>query len=159
MKPLKIFTTALIAAFLSFLTLSSASAASEINLNPNWRGKNKYEQAVDGYDVVAYFTEGAPVKGSADYSTEYKGADWYFSSQENLDKFKAEPIKYAPQYGGYCAWAASQGNLANGDPERWAIHEGKLYLNYSKGVQKKWLKDKPGFIAKADANWPGLLDK
>ena len=94
-----------------------------------------------GYDVVAYFTAGEPTKGSADFETTYKGATWRFSSQENLDRFTANPGQYAPQYGGYCAWALAKNQLAPGNPKFWKIVDGKLYLNYSKGVQKKWEKD------------------
>ena len=114
--------------------------------------------AVGGYDPVAYFKVGKPVEGKAQFTTEYKGATWRFSSEENLNAFKADPAAYAPQYGGYCAWAVSQGYTASGDPNVWAIVNNKLYLNYDKSVQAKWEKDIPGFIAKADKNWPGVLN-
>ncbi len=114
--------------------------------------------AVGGYDAVAYFTEGAPVKGLADFEHDYMGARWRFSSAENLAAFKAEPVSYAPQYGGYCAWAVSQNYTARGNPKNWTIYDGKLYLNYSDKIQARWEKDIPGFIALADANWPGVLD-
>lgn len=114
-------------------------------------------QAAEGYDVTAYFSQGKPVKGSKKFQTEYKDADWLFASQENLDKFVAEPQKYAPQYGGYCAWAVWNGDLQKGDPQNWSIHEDKLYLNYDDAVQEKWLKDKPGYIAGADKNWPAII--
>ncbi|MEE9330491.1 MAG: YHS domain-containing (seleno)protein [Parvularculaceae bacterium] len=120
------------------------------------RGSNS---AAGGYDVVAYFTQSAAVKGNAEFVTNYNGAEWSFSSAENLASFKSNPTNYAPQYGGYCAWALAQGKLAAGKPKFWTIEGGKLYLNYSKGIQKKWLKDMPGFIAKADANWPAILDE
>lgn len=113
--------------------------------------------AVGGYDTVAYFSEGQPVKGSKDFTLDYKGATWRFSSQENLEAFEQDPDAFAPQYGGYCAWAMAMGNLAKGDPKVWTIYEGALYLNVNKSTQKKWLKDIPGFIEKADANWPGIL--
>lgn len=115
--------------------------------------------AVRGYDPVAYFTESKPREGSSDFSFEWNGAKWRFVSQENLNLFKASPEKYAPQYGGYCAWAVSQGYTANIDPEAWKIVEGKLYLNYDKKVQAKWEKDIPGFIEKANKNWPEILKK
>lgn len=115
--------------------------------------------AVSGYDPVAYFTQGKPVEGSGDHEYEWNGATWRFSSAENLNSFKSDPLAYAPQYGGYCAWAVSQGYTASSDPEVWRIVDGKLYLNYSEDVGKKWVKDIPGFIAKADANWPKVLDK
>ncbi|GAA6138589.1 YHS domain-containing (seleno)protein [Arenicella sp. 4NH20-0111] len=113
--------------------------------------------AIKGYDTVAYFTEGKPVEGSAEYSHKYKGANWLFSSQENLDLFKAAPEKYEPQYGGYCAYAVSQNQTASIKPELFTIEGGKLYLNYSKSINSKWLKDKTEYIKTADENWPSLL--
>ncbi|MGB0360748.1 MAG: YHS domain-containing (seleno)protein [Endozoicomonas sp.] len=115
------------------------------------------DQAVSGYDTVAYFTEGAPVKGNRKFTTEYMGGTWLFSSAENLDLFRENPGKYAPQYGGYCAWAIAQGDTASADPEQWAIVNGKLYLNYDASVKEKWLLDKFEFIKNADQNWPAVL--
>ena len=115
--------------------------------------------AVGGYDAVAYFKENRPVQGKAEFSTQYKGATWQFSSADNLAAFKANPTAYAPQYGGYCAWAVSQGYTASGDPLVWNIVKGRLFLNYDKSVQATWSKDIPGHIASADKNWPGVLDK
>ena len=115
--------------------------------------------AVGGYDAVAYFKDNRPVEGKAQFATEYRGATWRFASQDNLSAFKANPTAYAPQYGGYCAWAVSQNYTASGDPQVWRIVNGKLYLNYDRDVQAKWEKDIPGFIAKADKNWPGVLGK
>ena len=114
--------------------------------------------AVSGYDTVAYFTEGKPVRGDPAITTNYQGAEWRFSSTANRDKFIAEPQKYAPQYGGYCAWAVSQGNTASADPLRWTIVKDKLYLNYDQDVQKKWEVNIPDFIQKADKNWPKVLE-
>ena len=113
--------------------------------------------AIDGHDPVAYFTDGKPVKGSKEFTTEYQGAEFRFSSQENLDTFLSDPEKYAPQYGGYCAWAAAQNKTAPGKPDFWALENGKLYLNFSKQVQEDWNEDRSGFITKADQNWPDLL--
>ncbi len=115
--------------------------------------------AVGGYDAVAYFKMGKPVQGNAQFEIAYKGATWRFASRENLDAFRSKPEAYAPQYGGYCAWAVAQGYTASGDPQVWAIVGGKLYLNYDRSVQAKWEKDIPGFIAKGDRNWPGVLGK
>jgi YHS domain-containing protein len=95
--------------------------------------------------------------GSNEYTYEWEGAIWRFASAENRDLFASDPTAYAPQYGGYCAKAVSEGNLASVDPEAWKIVDGKLYLNYSPGVQRQWLQDVPGNIAKADANWPAVL--
>lgn len=111
-----------------------------------------------GHDVVAYFTMGKPVKGMAEFSTTWKGATWEFSSAENLEKFKANPEAYAPQYGGYCAYGVSKGGLVKGEPDQWTIVDGKLYLNYSASVQKTWSKDIPGFISTADKKWPDILN-
>ena len=90
---------------------------------------------------------------------KYQGAVWQFSSEANKAKFVANPAKYAPQYGGYCAWAVSQGYTASGDPKQWKIVGGKLYLNYDASVQKRWEKNIPGFIQAADKNWPGIRGK
>ena len=113
--------------------------------------------AVGGYDPVAYFTDGRPVEGSSDFELEHKGATWRFASAANRDAFAADPDRYAPQYGGYCAWAVSQGYTAKGDPDYWKVVDGKLYLNYDAGVQRRWETDIPGHIQSADANWPGVL--
>ncbi len=114
--------------------------------------------AIRGHDPVAYFTEGKPTKGSNDYTFEWKGEKFRFASAENLALFKANPEKYAPQYGGYCAYAVSEGYTASTVPEAWTIVDGKLYLNYSLGVRKRWSKDIPGRVAAADKNWPGVLN-
>ena len=112
--------------------------------------------AIQGYDPVAYFTQGKPVYGKDEFTHDYAGATWRFASADSRDAFAAEPERYAPQYGGYCAWAVSQGYTASTDPDAWRIEDGRLYLNYSKSVQSRWEKDIPGNIASADANWPGL---
>ncbi|TNE36731.1 MAG: YHS domain-containing protein [Alphaproteobacteria bacterium] len=140
---------ALIALAFSILTINSAAAESQIY-------SSLLGTAVEGYDVVAYFTDGKPVEGDSDYSVKWKGAEWHFASAEHKKMFEASPEKYAPQFGGYCAWAVSQGYTASSAPEAWTIVDGKLYLNYSKGVQSTWEKDVPGNIAKADKNWPGI---
>ena len=140
--------TALLLGFV--LTATSANATA-----PIYTGFFS-NQAVSGYDTVAYFTDGKPVKGNSSITHEYMGAVWQFASEDNKAKFIADPEKYAPQYGGYCAWAVSQGYTASGDPKYWKIVDGKLYLNYDASVQKRWEKDIPGFISAADKNWPGI---
>lgn len=112
--------------------------------------------ALQGYDPVAYFTDGKPVKGSKAITTEYKGAEFRFASQEHLDAFLADPEAYAPQYGGYCAWAMADGKHAKGDARYWEVVDGKLYLNYNQKIQDKWAADKPGMISKADQEWDEL---
>ncbi len=119
---------------------------------------NEGGTAIRGYDPVAYFTQGEPAEGSAEHVVEYNSAQWRFTSAENRDLFAADPEKYAPQYGGYCAWAVANNYTASIDPHAWSIRDGKLYLNYSKFVRARWAVDKSGNIAKADKNWPGLRD-
>ncbi len=115
--------------------------------------------AVSGYDTVSYFQgSGKPVKGSAKYKVKYDGAVWHFSSQSNADAFKENPAKFAPQYGGHCAWAMSRGSLAPGDPTLYKVHDGKLYLNFNRDVQSTWLGDIEGFIAKSDPAWTKIPD-
>ncbi|MEM9447730.1 MAG: YHS domain-containing (seleno)protein [Cyanobacteria bacterium P01_E01_bin.6] len=111
-----------------------------------------------GYDPVAYFTEEQPVEGSSTFQYEWNGSVWQFSSAENLAAFTNDPDAFAPQYGGYCAKALSEGNLASIDPTAWRIVDGKLYLNYSAAVQQQWTQDIPGNIALADGNWPEILN-
>lgn len=115
--------------------------------------------AVGGYDPVAYFKDGKATKGSAEIAWVHDGAQWRFASEANRDEFKADPAKYAPQFGGYCAWAVSKGYTAKGDPNAWKIVDGKLYLNYNREVQKTWLKDVSRNIKKGEANWPAVLEK
>ena len=112
--------------------------------------------ALGGTDPVAYFTEGRPVAGSPAITHDWQGATWRFASEENRAAFAADPASYAPQYGGYCAWAVAEGYTASTTPDAWRIEGGKLYLNYSRRVQRQWERDIPGNIARANANWPGL---
>ncbi|MEE8352662.1 MAG: YHS domain-containing (seleno)protein [Rhodospirillales bacterium] len=125
-------------------------AVADSKVYSNW-GK-----AIKGYDPVAYFTKGKPIEGKSKFSHSWNGANWRFANAENRDRFKSAPEKYAPQYGGYCAWAVSQGYTAPTDPEAWKIVGGKLYLNYSKSVQAQWNKSIPQHIAAGDANWPKI---
>ncbi|WP_420011581.1 YHS domain-containing (seleno)protein [Tateyamaria sp.] len=113
--------------------------------------------AVDGSDVVAYFTQGAPVKGSDTYIHDWNGVTWHFATLENRDRFATDPTAFAPQFGGYCAYAVSEGYTASTIPEAWKIVDGKLYLNFSRRIQRRWERDIPGRIAAGDANWPGLV--
>ena len=140
-----------------FLFLAALAPAAAFAKDPVYTGRFS-NLAVDGYDPVAYFTEGKPVKGDKEFTTDYNGAEWRFASADNLAAFEAAPDQYAPQYGGYCAWAVSQNYTARGNPANWSIVEGKLYLNYNDEIQKRWEEDIPGFIVKADANWPGVLN-
>jgi len=114
--------------------------------------------AIKGYDTVAYFTLGEPTKGSKEFQYEWQGAVWKFSNAEHLEMFKAEPEKYAPQYGGYCAWALAKDKLAPVDPKQWHIVNDKLYLNYNAKIKNKWLADHDNLIIKGDTNWPSVLE-
>lgn len=153
MKPI-ILAAALAAAALPALALPQAALAAP----PVYTGVLS-DLAADGYDVVAYFTDGKPVKGDAKFAMQWKGATWRFASAQHLAAFKANPDRYAPQYGGYCAWAVAHGYTAKGDPTQWRIVNGKLYLNYNADIQSKWVKDIPGHIRQGDANWPRVLSK
>lgn len=115
--------------------------------------------ALDGYDAVAYFKAGKPEKGNPAHAVTWNGATWHFANAENKAAFEADPMAFAPQYGGYCAWAVAEGYTAKGDPNHWRIVGGKLYVNYNASVQKTWEKDIPGRIAKGDRNWPVVLSK
>ncbi len=125
-------------------TLLRINAADPIN-SSFWGNK-----AIDGYDPVAYHLQKRAVLGAKKISYPWKGAVWFFSSSENRDLFKKDPQKYAPQYGGYCAWAAAQGKLADTDPKLFDLHEGKLYLNYNRKTQSDWRLDKKNMIFKGD---------
>lgn len=143
-----------VACFLSLLLLAVPSLADEEPVNKSFLGGT----AAKGYDVVAYFEDGEAREGSADYTHEWRGATWRFASAAHRDAFAADPERYAPQYGGYCAYAVSKGKTADVDPQAWKIVDGKLYLNLSPKVQKLWEKDVPGHIAAADANWPEVAE-
>ncbi len=127
-------------------TAQLAAAETEINIVDGY--------AVHGYDVVAYFEEGKPVIGDDRYTAEHDGATYRFASAEHLDAFKKDPAKFAPQYGGYCAFGAAMGRKFDGDPNAWAIVDDKLYLNLNQKVQERWKENVPGFIKGADNNWP-----
>jgi YHS domain-containing protein len=119
--------------------------------------------AILGYDPVAYFSEGAAVKGDSRFTAQWQGATWHFASAANRDAFAAAPESYAPQYGGWCAFGATEGYAAETDPvEAWTIVDGKLYLNWDKDVKSQWSQDIPGNLSKSESNWPaiqaGLLD-
>lgn len=148
----------IIAAFLTALALAVVPFASGTAEAKEPVYQSLFGTAIDGTDPVAYFTEGRPVEGSSEFTHEWNGAKWRFSSAENRDKFIADPEAYAPQYGGYCAWAVSQGYTASTDPNAWRIVDGKLYLNYNTSVQEKWEKDIPSHIQSADGNWPNVLN-
>lgn len=150
-KTIKVLTITLVIACSSFMQQAHAA-------DPIYTGifSNK---ALNGYDAVSYFQgDGKPVKGKKAFKTEWNGADWFFASQENLEVFNTEPEKYAPQFGGYCAWAVAQGKLVKGDPLVYTIYDDKLYINYDDNVNNKWLPQKKAFIEKAEIKFSDLVD-
>ncbi|MEO1134248.1 MAG: YHS domain-containing (seleno)protein [Cyanobacteria bacterium J06639_1] len=138
-------------------TLASADTAAPQSVEPPLAVFTEAGVAIRGADVVAYFTDGAYVPGSPEFTYEWGDAVWQFASAANRDAFAANPVQYAPQYGGFCAWAVSQGYTAAVDPTAWKIVDGKLYLNFNASVQNRWARDIPGNIAKGDRNWPSVL--
>ena len=139
-------------AVLVFAVAAPAAQAQAVNIDRD-------NLALQGYDLVSYFTDSTAMPGSAEFTAVHEGAVYRFVSAAHRDAFTTNPARYVPAYGGYCAFGVSRGYKVKIDPEAFLIVDGRLYLNYDKGVQKEWLKDIPGYIAKADQNWPGLKDK
>ena len=143
--------------FLLLFTLGSALsvlAQSKTLLNLDKTGA-----AIQGYDPVAFFTDNKPVKGKPEFPIRHNGALYYFASKEHHDLFKSDPVKYEPVFGGYCAYGVSKGKLVEIDVDAFQIVNGRLLLQYSKGVRDDFNKDGKGNLAKAEANWPGLVEK
>lgn len=151
---IKSFILAGLAAIMMTLTMPApdAFAADKAPIYTSWRNN----VAVGGYDAVSFF-KNKPLEGTSDFVFEYQGAEWHFSSEANRDLFKANPEAFAPQYGGYCAWAIAGGKLAKGSPKHWSIEDGRLYLNYNRKIKERWLADKANFITEADQAWPDIL--
>ena len=139
-------------ALLGAALLFSGAAAADYKVWTVWFS----DTAIKGYDPVAYFTQGEPPQGSDAHTTQWSGATWKFANAEHLAKFEANPDKYAPQYGGHCAFAVAKGDLVKIDPNAWSIVDGKLYLNYNRSIQEQWEADRADFIAKADQQWPEI---
>lgn len=112
--------------------------------------------AIRGYDPVAYFRDGGPRKGSAIHALRHDGATWHFASAANRALFLADPERYKPAYGGFCAYGTSRGYLVKIEPEAWSIVEGRLYLNYDLDVRETWSKDTKTYLARSERNWPNL---
>ena len=127
-------------------TIQMAAAETEVNIVEGY--------AVHGYDVVAYFKQGKPVAGDSRFTAQHEGVTYRFSNAEHRDAFTSDPASYAPQYGGYCAFGAAMGRKFDGDPNAWAIVDGKLYLNLNKNIQARWKENVPGFVRGANNNWP-----
>lgn len=148
---MKISTVIKSVAFASTLALSAWSNAADVGVNVS-----DNDLAIQGYDTVAYFTDGKPTKGSSKYTSTYQGAIYHFSTESNRDNFKADPTKFAPQYGGFCAMGVALSKKLDTDPNAWRIVNNKLYLNLNKAVQKKWVTDIPGYIESSERNWNGI---
>lgn len=140
----------MIALFLS-TALQAAEPVAPINADP------RTHVAIEGADVVAYFEQGESVKGSPEHTVTHNGAVWRFSTEAHRDAFAADPERFVPQYGGYCAWAVGNNYTAEIDPDAWRIVDGRLYLNYSPKIQRRWESDRDALIKAADQNWPGLI--
>jgi hypothetical protein len=144
-------------AALLWAVAATAWASPPINTLKGGPLGGRADLAILGYDAVGYFSEGKPVPGDPKHVHEWMGARWRFASASNLGLFKANPVKYAPQYGGYCAYGVSQGHLVGIEPDKFKILDGKLYLNYDADVQATWLKDPAGYVRQADARFKALL--
>ena len=153
-KSLSLTAATLTAAALWIVALTLALTA------PAWAGEkintNGTNYAIGGYDPVAYFTDNDAVRGAKKFTHKWAGKNWSFRTAENRDKFASMPDKYAPAFGGYCVYGVAQGYTVKIDPRAFSIEAGKLYLNYSKGIKKRFDSDRAGFITKAKANWTSL---
>lgn len=133
-------------------------------ITPSWAGEDPVytsrfsNKALGGYDAVSYFSDAGPIKGDKNFKTTYNGADCLFGSEENLQAFLDAPDQFAPAYGGYCAWAVSQGYTAKGDPEQWSLVDGRLFLNYNAEIKQQWEANRNELIKSGDANWPKVLE-
>lgn len=134
--------------------LSSAAYAVDID-----HSADENDIAIQGYDPVSYFSASTAQQGADQYTATYKNAIYKFTSAENRDKFRADPTRYAPQYGGFCAFGTAMGKKFDTDPNAWKIVDNKLYLNLNKDVQQRWLEDVPGFIQDANQNWGDIKNK
>lgn len=133
------------------VAFSAGSFAADVQINTDAN-----DLAIHGYDAVSYFSKSGPVKGKSKYRVSYKDAIYHFATESNRNAFRADPAKYAPQFGGYCAMGVALNKKLDVDPMAWHIEDGKLYLNLNKQVQKKWFEDVPGNINTAERNWFGI---
>lgn len=137
----------------------AVTAAPPVNTLKSGLFSSHGNTAIGGYDTVAYFTDGKAVAGDDAFTYEWRGAKWKFASRAHLELFRGAPEKYAPQYGGYCAYGISQGDLVGIEPDKFKVLSGKLYLNFNAEVQEKWLKNPTAYIRQADAKFQSLLGK
>ena len=146
--------TAMTALTISTLPLALSPAMAVVPGSTATVNTDAQSLAMKGYDAVAYFTDGQPTPGNAQFSSTFNGARYQFASEANLKQFEANPAAYAPQFGGFCAMGTSFGEKVDADPTAWQIVDGKLYLNYNAKVAKRWQEDVPGNIGRAEEKWP-----
>ena len=142
----------LLTALLAVVFVSTTSAKTLLNVDKSGVG-------IKGYDPVAYFTDNQPIKGSAQFQSDSNGVTYHFASARSKAVFDANPGKYEPQFGGFCAWAVSQGYTAPIDPNAFQVVNGRVLLQYSLSVRKQFSQDTEGNLRKADANWPAIVEK
>ena len=142
-----------------FVVIALLVALSGIAFAKDLKNLDKNGVAIQSYDPVAFFTDNRPVKGSSQFQSEYRGAKYYFATAEHKAAFDNDPAKYEPQFGGYCAYGASQGHPAPIKIEAWQIVNGRLLMQYDLGIKDKFNKDQQGNLHKADQNWPGIVEK
>ena len=152
MRYAKLAHATLIAGLMALAAVNGATAFDAKSTAPI--NIDKSGVALRGYDPVTYFTAGKPTAGNASFQSKWDGATYNFATAESKAEFDKDPAKYAPQYGGFCAWAAANGYKADADPKAWHVVGGKLYVNYNAAVAKDWSKNTTKFIADADKNWP-----
>lgn len=156
MRSLKLILTSILLVFAMTVTATAAEPINTLEKSGLF-GFKPNGIAIRGYDTVSYFTNGKPQKGSNQFTTEWMGATWRFASQEHLDLFEGDPEKYAPQYGGYCAYGIAVDSLVKIEPELWMIVDDKLYLNYNNKFNNRWKTDIAGYIKTADEKFEALL--
>lgn len=127
-----------------------------VNKDQRLNAEKKY--AISGYDPVAYFVDGEPMKGTPNFQVEHDGTTYLFASAENLDQFYGDPEAYIPQYGGYSVYAASKGKVYAANPEVFDIIDGQLYLSRNNKVRDLWIRNPQGYIAQADKAWAELSE-
>lgn len=147
----------LAAVFSALVPLGPSLAAPLAEIYQSGKAEFGADLGAGGYDVVAYQTDAAAKPGTKEFAHVWSGATWHFSTAANLEKFKAAPETFTPQFGGYCAYGVSQGAAVHGDPKQWSVVDGKLYLNINAGVKATWSKDTKGYIASAEKQWPKVL--
>jgi len=135
------------------VAMATSALAAGVDLNASSTGL-----AMQGYDPVAYFTDGAPAKGSYKITTVFNDATYRFASEEHKAQFEANPEAYLPAYGGYCAFGTAMGFKFDGNPTYWKIVDNTLYLNLSKDIQERWEGNIPGFVQDANGHWENIAD-